>query len=77
MNIFQKGNIFSQIRQYFSKPKPAPEAAMEEEKERVKLDEQESGVKFGKESQGTSIFIQNTRRRLRRSLDSASRASTP
>lgn len=67
MNILQKGNILTQIRQYFSKPKPAPEAAMEEEKERVKLEEQESGVKFGKESPGTSICIQSTLEKLRRS----------
>jgi hypothetical protein len=64
MNILAKGNIFSQIRQYFSKGNPQAETVdPSEEKEKAKLEGEESCIRFGKESEGTPPPIQTTCRR--------------
>lgn len=50
MNILSKGNIFTQIKQYFSKTNPSPDSnSLQEEKEKAKVEQQDSGIKFGKE----------------------------
>jgi hypothetical protein len=60
MNMLSKGNIFSQIKQYFSKGNPP---APEEEKEHAKVETEESTLRFGKEDEGKSLSTQDIRRR--------------
>lgn len=55
MNLLTKGNIFTQIKQYFSKPKLSEGEDQSEQKEKVKLEEEDSGIKFGKDDSSGRI----------------------
>lgn len=57
MNLLTKGNIFTQIRQYFTKPKLEDAQDLSEQKEKVKLEEEDSGIKFGQDDSGRIFTI--------------------
>lgn len=74
MNILTKGNIFSQIRQYFSKGAPQTDPVDPSgEKEHAKTEGDESCIRFGKEDGGTASHIQNINRKSRESSRSENR----
>ena len=57
MNLLTKGNIFTQIRQYFTKPKLEDPQDQPEQKEKVKLEEEDSGIKYGLDNSGRIFTI--------------------
>lgn len=57
MNLLTKGNIFTQIKQYFTKPKLEEALDLSEQKEKVKLEEEDSGIKFGQDDSGRIFTI--------------------
>lgn len=57
MNLLTKGNIFSQIKQYFTKPKLEDPQDQSEQKEKVKLEEEDSGIRFGQDDSGRILSI--------------------
>lgn len=57
MNLLTKGNIFTQIKQYFTKPKLEDAQDQSEQKEKVKLEEEDSGIKFGHGDSGRIFTI--------------------
>lgn len=57
MNLLTKGNIFTQIKQYFTKPKLEDPQDQSEQKEKVKLEEEDSGIKFGQDDLGRIFTI--------------------